>query len=145
MRMPTLEELQDVRRRYPVDPADVRAMLARVPPSWSFIQEFDSTDDGAVFRRGSLQVIMSLGRYDDGRLWVHVSVCGRTGSHRFYLPSWEELKRVKDDFIGRDAWAYQVLPAQVEYVNHNEHVLHLYALLAGKPALPDFTRGLGTL
>jgi len=139
---PTIEELRDVHDRYPVDPAQVRAMLARVPASWTMIEP---SLDGAAFWRGTIQVIISLGLYDDHNLWVHVSCCGRKGQTSFYLPSWEELKRVKNDFIGEDRWAYQVLPPAAEYVNQHPCVLHLWALIDGKPALPDFTRGLGTL
>lgn len=142
----TWEDLKAIHDRYPVDDADVRALLARVPPSWKMGRHDDFDDNaGRYFTRGTLQVIVSLGRYDDGNLWVHVSVCGRTGATRFHLPSWEELKRVKHDFIGEDAWAYQVFPSSKDYVNDHAYVLHLFALFDGKPALPDFTRGLGTL
>lgn len=139
---PSLEELDDQRRRYPVDPADVRALLARVPPSWTLVE---TGWDGGLFRRGSMQVILSLALYDDRKLWVHVSCCGRTGARKYYLPSWDELKRVKHDFIGEDRWAYQVLPPLNEYVNQHDCVLHLFAVLDGSAALPDFTRGMGTL
>jgi len=138
---PTLEELRDVHDRYPVDPAQVRAMLARVPPSWTLLER---SQDGAAFRRSTIQVLISLELYDDHALWVHVSLCGRTGQAKFCLPSWEELKRVKQDFIG-DRWAYQVLPPASEYVNQHPYVLHLFARFEGEPALPDFTRGLGVL
>lgn len=139
---PTIEELRDVHQRYPVDPAQVRAMLARVPPAWTLISR---SEDGAAFRRGTIQVITSLELYDDHNLWVHVSACGRAGQLKYCLPSWDELKRVKHDFIGEDRWAYQVFPPASEYVNLNPYVLHLFALFEGTPALPDFTRGLGVL
>jgi hypothetical protein len=142
----TWEDFQAIHERYPVDEADVRAMLARVPPSWKMGRRDDFDDRaGCYFMRGTLQVIQSLGRYDDGNLWVHVSVCGRTGAGRFYLPTWEEVKRVKNDFIGENAWAYQVFPGSQDYVNDHPYVLHLFARLDGRSALPDFTRGLGTL
>lgn len=139
---PTIEELRAVSEKYPVDPADVRSMLARVPPSWSLIEK---SGDGASFRRGGVQAIISLGKYDDGQLWVHVSACGRTGRDKFHLPDWDELKRVKSDFIGQDRWAYQVLPPAEEFINQNVFVLHLFARFDGNPALPDFSRGLGVL
>lgn len=139
---PTLEQMMAVADRYPVDPAQVRAMLARVPPSWSLIEK---SGDGAAFRRGVVQVMISLALYDDRNLWLHVSATGRTGEKKFHLPSWEDLKRVKRDFIGEDRWAYQVLPPEAEYINQHPCVLHLFALFENHPALPDFTRGLGTL
>jgi hypothetical protein len=139
---PTLAQLRAVRERYPVDPAQVRAMLMRIPPSWTKIED---SLDGACFVRGTVQVIVSLGLYDDGQLWIHASLCGRTGQNKFCLPSWEELKRVKHDFIGDERWAYQVLPPPTDYINQNPSVLHLFARFEGANALPDFTRGLGTL
>lgn len=141
-RSPTLEELRAVYDKYPVDPAQVRAMLARVPAGWELIER---SEHGAAFRRGSIQVFVTLELMDDHELWVHVSLCGRTGRVHFLLPSWEELKRVKHDFIGEDRWAYQVLPPQNQYVNQHPCVLHLFARFSGGPALPDFTRGLGVL
>lgn len=139
---PTREELRDIHDRYPVEPAQVRAVLARVPPSWTLVER---RQDGAAFRRGAIQVILSLELYDDHALWVHISLCGRTGQAKYCLPSWEELKRVKHDFIGDDRWAYQVLPPLTEYINRHAAVLHLFARADGEPALPDFTRGLGVL
>ena len=95
----TLADIEAMQEKYPVDPAGVRAMLARIPPAWSLRKR---SEDGALFTRGNIQVIVTLGRYDDGSLWVHASACGRTGPQRFYLPSWEEMKRVKHDFFGPD-------------------------------------------
>jgi hypothetical protein len=76
---------------------------------------------------------------------VHVSACGRTAKGSFYLPSWEEFKRVKNDFIGEDNWAYQIFPPKKDYINQHACVLHLFALFENKAALPDFTRGTGGL
>ena len=118
----------------------VNAALARVAPAWTLVAR---AEDGAAFRRGTLQAILSVERHD-GHLWLHVSACGRTGERRFYLPSWEEMKRVKQDFLG-DVWAYGVLPPARDYVNDHPSVLHLFARMDGASALPDFTRGTGTL
>ena len=125
-----------------VDASVVRAALSRVPPSWTLTQDFPQ---GGVFLRGSLKVIFTVQKYDDHRVWVHVSASGVNGYAGGFLPSWEDLKRVKHDFIGEDRWAYQVLPPAKDYVNYNPNVLHLYALMDGSPALPDFTMGLGAI
>jgi hypothetical protein len=141
--LPTEEQLRETWEKHRVDDAVIRGALARIPPSWTLIEEIA---DGAAFRRGSLQVLFSVSHQpNDDRVWIHVSVCGRTGRDKYYLPSWEELKRVKNDFIGDDRWAYQVLPPQTQYVNDHPFVLHLFATLDGAPALPDFTQGLGHL
>ena len=144
----TTEDLWRISVETAAPEEEVRAMLARVPPSWTMRRvgggELD-TSAGQYFTRGSLQVIASLSRYDDGQLWQHVSVCGRTGPKRFHLPSWEDMKRVKRDFFGADRWTYQVFPPDGEYVNDHPCVLHLFARWDGTAALPDFTHGLGTL
>jgi hypothetical protein len=95
--------------------------------------------------RGSTQVLFSVLRFEDGRTWIHVSLAGRPAPNKWYLPSYEDVQRVKHDFIGPDRWAYQVFPSEKQYVNQHPYVLHLYALLDGSPALPDFTWGLGTI
>jgi hypothetical protein len=134
------EQLEALWATARVEDPIVRQVLARVPPSWQIIEPFDS---GAAFRRGNIQTIITVQRYDDDRIWVHVSAAGRRGTNSWFLPDWEDLKRVKNDFIGPDRWAYQVLPPPQDYVNMHAQVLHLYALLDGGPALPDFTRGTG--
>jgi hypothetical protein len=133
------EALLKEQDRHLVDEGIVRAVLARVPSGWTLLQK---EIDGAAFRRGSIQVIVSVSEYA-GDAWVHVSACGRRASG-FFLPEWEDMKRVKADFVG-DAWAYQALPPEREYVNINPYVLHLWARVDGSAVLPDFTRGLKTI
>ena len=86
-----------------------------------------------------VSVIASASREADGKRWLHVSVC-----HRDHLPSWELLRQVKDEFIGKDRKAIQVLPAASEYVNINPNVLHLWHCMDGD-TLPDFTGGSGSI
>jgi hypothetical protein len=136
------EQLDALDEATRVDESVVRAALARVPPSWSVLK---LTEAGGFFKRGPLQVGYSVQRYGGSDVWIHASVCGRTGTRGYYLPDFEDLKRVKHDFIGPDRWAYQVFPSSKDYVNQNPYVLHLFALMDGKPALPDFTMGIGTI
>lgn len=138
----THEQLEAVDKLARVDEEIVRGVMARVPAGWDMIERLES---GATFRRSSIQVLFTVQRYGDGRIWLHCSACGRRGENSWFLPDWEQLKRVKHDFIGPDRWAYQVLPASKDYVNQHPYVLHLYALLDGEPALPDFTYGLGKI
>lgn len=79
-------------------------------------------------------VIVSGSTEADGRRWLHVSV-----SRPSRLPSWEDLREVKDTFIGRDRKAIQVLPPASEYVNIHPHVLHLWACV-DDDGLPDFRK-----
>lgn len=137
------EQLDAVDERARVDEPVVRAMLSGVPASWRMIER---SPGGGIFVRGSIQVILSVARYEDGRIWLHASACGRTGNGGFRLPDWDEFKRVKNDFIGCDRWAYQVFPDERNYINQNAFVLHLFALMdRDDKALPDFTWGLGTI
>ena len=138
----TGEQLIAVEEMARVDESVVRAAMSRIPAGWRMIAR---NPGGGAFVRNSTQVLFSVARYDDGNIWIHASACCRTGTGGFRLPDWEELKRVKNDFIGRDRWAYQVFPDESHYVNHNAYVLHLFALMENRPALPDFTWGLGTL
>ena len=79
-----------------------------------------------------LRVICSARVEADGKRWMHVSCSTPTR-----LPTWDELRLVKDTFIGRDRPALQLLPRQSEYVNIHPHVLHLWSCLDGDPT-PDF-------
>jgi hypothetical protein len=72
----------------------------------------------------------------DGKWWLHVSV-----SHPHKLPTWAELKEVKELFIGRDKKAIQILPNEKEYVNMHPYCLHLFH--SDEDGLPDFTHGGG--
>lgn len=146
MKEPTIEELRAVFERTRVSPGVVRAALQRIRPSWRLIDKpaTEGEDSCHIFVRGSIQVLWSVRHETDGNVWIHVSLCGRTGEHAFYLPTYEDVKRVKHDFLG-DAWAYQVFPDERNYINQNPYVLHLWARLDGTPALPDFTHGLGVI
>jgi hypothetical protein len=85
-----------------------------------------------------MRVICSAAVYGDGKRWMHVSV-----SRPNALPDWNDLRLVKDTFIGRDRKAIQILPPASEYVNDHKYVLHLWACLDGD-GLPDFRRN-GTI
>src|SRR5882724_4195194 len=138
----TDEQIEAAEKLARVDEEIVRGGIALVNPSCNLFQHLTA---GGAFNRGGLQVLFTVQRYQDGKIWLHCSVCGRRGENLWFLPDWEQFKRVKNDFIGPDRWAYQVLPSAKDYVNQHAYVLHLYALLDGDPALPDFTWGLGTI
>lgn len=110
-----------------------------LPPAWVEVER-DVT--GAKYRskERNLVAIVSCGQERDGRWWMHLSV-----SHKNRTPTWQELAWCKEVFFG-DREAYQVLPPKERYVNIHPNVLHLFALLeSGATALPDFTRGTGSL
>ena len=103
-------------------------------------QQLAGHPQGRFYRHilSGMTVIVS-GRIEvDGKPWLHVSF-----AHGNRLPSWEELRLVKDSFIGRSKQAIQVLPVEAKHVNFNPYCLHLWhcASLRGD-GLPDFTYGL---
>lgn len=74
--------------------------------------------------KNKMLVVISEALMNDNTWYLHVSC-----SYRNKLPSWNDLKRVKNLFIGEDRIAYQVLPKQSEYVNLMPYCLHLWSPL----------------
>jgi hypothetical protein len=91
-----------------------------------------------VWYYNGLQIIASAAVMDDGREWLHVSV-----SRKSRLPSYEEMTRIKRDFIGDDKKAISVLPEKKYHVNIHENCLHLF--YSAENPLPEFSGGLGSI
>ena len=85
-----------------------------------------------------LQIIATAAVMDDGREWLHVSVARRNR-----LPTYEEIARVKRDFIGDDKKAISVLPEKKYHVNIHENCLHLF--YSAENPLPEFSGGTGLI
>lgn len=110
-----------------------------VPSGW-VEKERDVGECKYVSRARRLAVILSCSKERDGRWWIHLSV-----SHRGRVPTWDEVRWCKEVFLG-DREAYAVLPPKARYANIHPRTLHLFTLLDPKiAALPDFTRGTGSL
>lgn len=111
-----------------------------LPAGW---ERMADAFDGAVYAyraiEGFMTVILSVAREEDGRRWLHVSL-----ARPERLPSWDDLRMIKDLFIGKDKLAVQVLPPTSNWVNEHPYCLHLFHCLDGA-ITPDFTRGHGTL
>jgi len=127
-----------------------QARLAELPKGWEaeflrhvLLPEWQVASiggDGATYDSlDGLRVLTSVSVELDGKRWLHVS-CSRKDK----LPSWNDLRRVKDLFIGTSRSAIQVLPRQEKHINIHPRVLHLFTCLDGDP-LPDFTRGTESL
>ncbi len=99
---------------------------------WVLIQR---TPHGAIYGRvpDDLRVIETKESHD-GAEWLHVSASRASG-----IPSWADMREVKDAFCGKEMEAYIILPPENRYVNDNSRVLHIWCPLAG-PLLPDFRR-----
>ena len=85
-----------------------------------------------------LMIIASAAEYDDGRKWLHVSV-----SRKSRVPNYDELTRIKRDFIGDDKKAVLVLPEKKNHVNIHDYCLHLF--YSAENPLPEFSAGMGTI
>ena len=87
------------------------------------------TDEGSfmgiarVYRNKGqgLLVLVSVATKNDGHKVLHVSL-----SRRSRIPSWEDVKRVKNAFIGEDKEAYHVIPSMDDYINMHQFCLHLW-------------------
>ena len=102
-----------------------------LPFNWKSTQPLDESVRCYQGRSG-LRVVFSAMRERDGKNWIHVS-CSRTDR----LPSWEDLRAVKDLFIGKEREALQVLESDADYVNIHAYCLHLWHCLDG-PVCPAF-------
>ena len=103
-------------------PPPPEALTRADPKDWRREPDgFMGTSGHAAFkhrRKFGLQVLVSHIPSNDS-LHVSVSLPGK-------LPSWEDLKLVKNTFIGPDKMAFQVLPPRSEYVNLHPYCLHLW-------------------
>jgi hypothetical protein len=104
---------------------------AKTPFSFEFVGNFEfplgsGNIAGTCWKRGALRVIRSIADMHDGSKWVHVSL-SRSTQH----PSWEDMVKVKENFIGTDADAIMVLPARSEHVNIHTHCFHWWHYLSG--------------
>lgn len=73
----------------------------------------------------------------NGGWYLHLSASRTTR-----IPTHEEMREIKDLFIGRNQYAIAVWPPSSMHVNIHNHVLHLYHRIAGHP-LPEFSRKTG--
>ncbi len=104
-----------------IDSRPLQTKRRPIPDSWA-------RRDGGPFglegykNADGLRVLLSVDTIEGGRRWLHVS-CSRPGQ----LPTWEDLRLVKDIFIGRNHEAVQVLPKDEDYVNLMPFCLHLWS------------------
>lgn len=105
-----------------------------LPDGWTVLEPWG--DGNAYQYRDGLRVIVSTSGFLDGRDWMHIS-CSRHNR----LPSFDDLKFVKNTFAGKDRYAYQVFPPLNKHINIHPFCLHLWVPLTGEPPFPDFTYG----
>lgn len=91
-----------------------------------------------VNRDQPISILISPDYHDDTD-WVHASI-----AHAYRMPTYDELKHLHQAVFA-DGWAYQVFAPPSDHVNIHSYALHLFGRLDGKPALPDFTGGSGSI
>jgi hypothetical protein len=83
-----------------------------------------------------VRVLISKSTMENRGEWLHVS-CSLPDR----LPTWEEMKEVKNKFIGPDKVAVQVFPRESDFVNLHPYCLHLWSPLSSLVVgLPDLTK-----
>jgi len=114
------------------------ARIPRVlPPLWKVCEQGRNYFHVFNPSSGRLSVILSGDVEADGKRWLHASI-----ARPDRLPSWDDIRFIKDRFVGEDLYAVQVLPPLSKHVNFHPYCLHLFACLDEWP-LPDFTAKYG--
>ena len=106
--------------------------LLTVPTGWSETSPPSQSSRMFVHMSG-LKVMASVDIDSRGHSWAHVSM-----SRAASLPTWADLRKVRDEFLPRDRAVVQVFPPEGEYVNMHPFVLHLWSDLSDHGYLPDF-------
>jgi hypothetical protein len=84
-------------------------------------------------------IIVTCAPLLDDNEWVHASMTGIND-----VPPYADLVVLHRAVFG-DGWAYLPFAPPAEHVNICGNALHLFGRLDGKPALPDFTLGTGSI
>ena len=108
-----------------------------LPAEWRLLDDYSNarrwvSTDG-------ITVIAEVELHGSAGAWLHVSF-----SRRNKDPSYFDMRRVKELFVGKSRKAIQVLPAEDEHFNFHPHCLHLWSPLEKDP-LPDLRRQDGML
>lgn len=84
---------------------------------------------------------VEMQEHEDGKrdIWLHVSF-----SRPDRDPSYFDMTRVKETFVGAHRKAIMVLPKREEHFSFAKHCLHFYSPLEADP-LPDFRAECGSL
>jgi len=72
-----------------------------------------------------LYVIWSIATTNIGSRWHHLQI-----THNDRIPSYDDLIKVKNEFLGYEIEAYQVLPKKSDYVNICDKCLHIWSPLS---------------
>ena len=79
-----------------------------------------------------LFVIYSRSVMKNGSEWHHISL-----SRPDRLPSWSDVAKVKEDFLGTGGDAIHVIPKKRDHVNVHQYCLHIWESADGKNYIPN--------
>lgn len=123
-----------------VEPIPIPLHGGKLHNAWEMMEE---RVDGFSWRNRArgMAVIVSAARYQDGKLWLHISL-----SRPSSMPRYEDIAYVKRQFLGDDFKAIMVMPEKRYHVNIHPYCLHLYHCLEkGGDSLPEFSLGDGSI
>lgn len=86
------------------------------------IAHYNDQACATLWHRAALRAMRSKSTMRDGSVWIHVSV-----SRKDRCPTWEEMSLAKNDLIGPDVWAIQVLPPKSLHINLHRFCLHWWS------------------
>lgn len=96
----------------------------------------DSLGNNGLFHIPFEEGIIAHVLASDGRGWEHVSVhIVENGKQE--TPTWDEMCAIKDIFWDDEDCVVQYHPPKSQYVNHHEHVLHLWRSTEFEFTVPD--------
>jgi hypothetical protein len=109
--------------------------IEKLGKNWTLQNQIKARPDERIniYINRNLGYTVALSIDDIGpHTWLHVSLT-RSDSQ---MPSYRDLKNLKDTFIGPDLTAVQIFPPADQHVNAHETCLHLWACLDAE-ILPD--------
>ena len=115
--------------------------LRKARPISARVTIIEDRADGYAAGFKHLKFLVSEAREEDGRWWLHASVSRRDRK----LPTYEDLRSLKELTIGPDRTAIQVFPPAERHIDVGARlpnpieVLHLWS--PEEDFLPDFARG----
>ena len=90
----------------------------------------DADDYIKKYEWNGLSIIVSVGLYNN-KEWLHVSFARKSR-----IPDYNDIQRVRRDFIGEDKKCFMVFPKEENYVNIHKYCLHLW--YSEDADIPDF-------
>lgn len=97
----------------------------------------DKKPVGTIFRHKliPLTVVISKATLENGDVWKHVAA-----SRKDRLPTWVELSKVKQDFIGSEKEAFHIMPKESDYIDLYFFCFHIWSPLESETQFPNLKK-----